>query len=813
MMHLLAICVAAAATLLTPVAASAYQNGAGGTYTYYGSDSSGNARAACESKHGIGRCSTESCGHFSYWYRTAAGSSCSCGFPAGELEWVYANSGYTGVGEDFGQGTTPSVLGATELVRVKQTNACYGDAWGLRQISYPSDSSPLTNGAGGTFTPPAGDASLRARTACESANGVGACSAASCGYFSYWYRTGAGTSCSCGFPVGEYEWVYANSGYAGVGDDFGQSPSASVVGFQEFVRRKETNSCWTNAWSLTQRGYPSALVQRQNDNAAATNLAWASDFTSAKVHAKQMFLNNLTQIGSVSVLLGNWGSNTSDYVTLKIGTACGGGTGWQYWGGATVQLPAGQSTTWATIPLFLPMNVTYNASYIIEVSTQHAQLATNRNSYRWGRRVLATDALNPQHLSFGNLLAFQDSTGPKQKKQDLMFVIRGSADTATPLRPVPTTNMACPSSCILVGSSENAPGGDPSAAFNVLVREVRGLPDRTYAGGSFYSDDIPTLRAAIRSNLIEGPIGYGALDHTPPLSDWYGSRMNFYIAREDPSWDPEYLRGFMHCANIDAIVDVNTGTYLGAFSGGALEGTVGDPRTGQQRGITMHEVFGHGLGLTDQYVCWGDTCRLGTNYSRNSPDAVLLGSGSTACADPSTANWCASSLTVDQLITAMQGDQSYACWSMSPAQCGASSATCHDIRGQNIPYFGAHTCVPKSVVHYDIGIGCLPQSGCYIGIAYGGGIVALDVAQPSVPVMHSTHNVLDSHYFPGYGGAVEAQIRTMLDCFFDTTGCASYDYATCQAFQDKWDGGAPNPLNEAIFLDANACALGTNVRR
>ena len=81
-----------------------------------------------------------------------------------------------------------------------------------------------------------------ARAACESFYGAGQCTTGTCGYFSYWYHIYHPT---CGGKTTGYEWIYSNTGYANVGEDYGCG-AESVSGNQLFVRYYSSN-CWTLA--------------------------------------------------------------------------------------------------------------------------------------------------------------------------------------------------------------------------------------------------------------------------------------------------------------------------------------------------------------------------------------------------------------------------------------------------------------------------------------------------------------------------------------------------------------------------------------
>lgn len=114
-------------------------NGAGGYFTYGGSDDYGMGRAACESKYGVGQCSTGSCGYFDYWYQTGA-PMCDCAKPAGSYEWIYSNGtpGWTGdnhVGQSYG-GQATSVAGINRFVRQKTSNTCDANSWRLSLANY-----------------------------------------------------------------------------------------------------------------------------------------------------------------------------------------------------------------------------------------------------------------------------------------------------------------------------------------------------------------------------------------------------------------------------------------------------------------------------------------------------------------------------------------------------------------------------------------------------------------------------------------------------------------------------------------------------
>ena len=85
-----------------------------------------------------------------------------------------------------------------------------------------------------------------AEAACKSVYGT--CKTGSCGSFNYYYSS-TSVSCNCNKPTGQYEFIYSNSGYTMVGNDYGGA-STSVAGNGLFVRRKASEGCNSNSWSL-----------------------------------------------------------------------------------------------------------------------------------------------------------------------------------------------------------------------------------------------------------------------------------------------------------------------------------------------------------------------------------------------------------------------------------------------------------------------------------------------------------------------------------------------------------------------------------
>jgi phosphatidylethanolamine-binding protein (PEBP) family uncharacterized protein len=120
------------------------------------------------------------------------------------------------------------------------------------QLSY-------ARGDGGYFTYPEGASNQEiAKAAAESLWGVGNALVGTCGSFTYYYRNGS-TSCDCNKAIGELEFIYNNSGYSQIGQDYGggvtNAPIISAnsrTGQGPYVRRKAGNGCSTFSWTMAQ---------------------------------------------------------------------------------------------------------------------------------------------------------------------------------------------------------------------------------------------------------------------------------------------------------------------------------------------------------------------------------------------------------------------------------------------------------------------------------------------------------------------------------------------------------------------------------
>ena len=115
-------------------------------------------------------------------------------------------------------------------------------------------------GAGGTFTYSAGATNAQiALAACEAVNGVGNCRTGSCGSLSYYYKS-TDLACDCRKAVGTYEFIYNNTGYTNVGQDYAMSNTVSVSGNSMFVRKKNVAQCYVaDVWLLVNSNLGAAL--------------------------------------------------------------------------------------------------------------------------------------------------------------------------------------------------------------------------------------------------------------------------------------------------------------------------------------------------------------------------------------------------------------------------------------------------------------------------------------------------------------------------------------------------------------------------
>jgi hypothetical protein len=185
----------------------------------------------------------------------------TCGVAAGWLNFdlnfssqssqaISCPSNITVCGSQVVNYSTPTATCNTTVVRNAGLASGSTFPLGTNTVSY---NTYYPNGAGGYFNYAPGASNQQiALAACESVYGVGNCSIGSCGLFTYYYQAGA-LHCDCSKPVGAYEFIYSNSGYTYVGDDYGGTRLDVVSGNQLFTRVKTFNTCSTGpSWTLAE---------------------------------------------------------------------------------------------------------------------------------------------------------------------------------------------------------------------------------------------------------------------------------------------------------------------------------------------------------------------------------------------------------------------------------------------------------------------------------------------------------------------------------------------------------------------------------
>ena len=231
-------------------------NGAGGEFECDLTMSNAEiAQGACESVYGD--CQADNCGYFYFYHGTDDMDwACDCNVPVGAYEFMYANTGYTQVGQDYG-GQTTDVTDNSMFVRQKSSEGCNSDSWTL--VLADLGMMDCDNGAGGMFGCDSSMANIDiAEAACLSV--YESCDTSSCGYFYYWHTTDTNQawSCDCNVPVGQYEFIYDNGGYTQVGQDYG-GMTTDVTGNKLFVRMKYSEGCNSESWTLALANLGEAL--------------------------------------------------------------------------------------------------------------------------------------------------------------------------------------------------------------------------------------------------------------------------------------------------------------------------------------------------------------------------------------------------------------------------------------------------------------------------------------------------------------------------------------------------------------------------
>jgi hypothetical protein len=541
---------------------------------------------------------------------------------------------------------------------------------------------------------------------------------------------------------------------------------------------------------------------------------------------RQTFINNLDYLNHIQLVVGgNMSAYSSNEIVVKLYDGCGNLVSQARQSFNNSGLTTSTSWKWVDVVFgSVPMN--YGAYYFLEVSLTYLNTGTI---------VLNTDRFN-----WGRFIDWNFHAGFPNKKRDLMMYIYGTADSSKSAFPSFNTNVACPSRCLLAnpsGAEVTAYGADKQ--FNVIVQ------GKTTSGmGSFWAENNPSSLATLRAEIatmLQGTADLPGLRETYPYNSYrafgnsgnqfYYGNMNFYIAIEDPAKDTaDYrnyglpFRGFHYCANIDAVINVQDGVSGGTGVMGRMEGNIGRPNGpnstgwgagGVGRFALLHEVFGHGAGLNDEYTYSGTSnssqvwaVGLQSSQGGYAPNSLPLASGcSTFCGGAQPVSWLVGQTS------------SNGCWSQT-TQTGCNSApggnVCRWIGGlAAIPYWGSYQCIPLAATTVNIGVNCSSygNDSCYpIAPLYSSVGGVMDVVQPNSSIMQGFHHISSAVPYNGFGNHVESYMKDLLDCVFPYFPCFEGNSLRCQSLKTKY--GTSGSGYQQFLEFANACDVnGANVRR
>jgi len=124
-----------------------------------------------------------------------------------------------------------------------------------------------SNGAGGAFlcNSKMSDQEI-AQAACESV--YSSCKIGSCGKFQYYYYW-IHKTCDCHKGIGQYEFIYSNTGYKYVGQDYSGSID-DVTGNGLFVRKKTSDDCGKTSWKLVLSEFTSFPTESPTEKPTAS---------------------------------------------------------------------------------------------------------------------------------------------------------------------------------------------------------------------------------------------------------------------------------------------------------------------------------------------------------------------------------------------------------------------------------------------------------------------------------------------------------------------------------------------------------------
>jgi hypothetical protein len=449
------------------------------------------------------------------------------------------------------------------------------------------------NGAGGYFTYAAGSTNQQiALAACNSVYGSGNCTTGSCGDFSYYYATSQGT-CACGKTISsDYEFIYNNSGYTTVGQDYGglsTAVSSSIVAAGTtspgpFTRANGLGACGVNTWAL-------AMPDLRTQNASTS-------FT-VTVYANQ----TLSLTG---------GSATP---SICKGTALGTNTVYTFGGGATSAsitsgaLPAGMSGVVSGSTFVISGTPTASGTFAYTVTTSGAG-SCSVQSLSGTITVYAASVLGTPSVSIVNFCESNNTFSPaitvSGNTGTVTFGFRTNTGGAGTLNYGWTTGTSG-TCCFPIETSPTDGGANgifyyvqngvcPATANSAIIpiqNSYTVTPTLTVTGGtsstaySYCSSTAPSTIAIVASfssvpstygSILwyEGTCGTGTLMGTTPLSGttavnnygfnitsaYYpavGATQNYYAEYAPPS------AGAMGCSNLcsGAITVTNVGTPAG----------------------------------------------------------------------------------------------------------------------------------------------------------------------------------------------------------------------------------------------------------
>jgi hypothetical protein len=176
-----------------------------------------------------------------------------------------------------------------------------------------------------------------------------------------------------------------------------------------------------------------AQVFRNNMNSSPDNLVFLDSVPFQP--RRQMFMNNLDYLTSVYVAVGGVMAFSSSSITVKVFDGCGTLVAQS---SATFDNSGlTTATSWKYVQVAFPsVPLTYNKYYILQTELAFPKVVANTDRYGWGRL-----------LDLNGRVAFPE------KKQDLVMLVQGTTEQSKTFYPNETSNIACPTRCLLANPS------------------------------------------------------------------------------------------------------------------------------------------------------------------------------------------------------------------------------------------------------------------------------------------------------------------------------------------------------------------------